>query len=308
MYSRRNFLKTSVLASGTSFGFLPGFVQMSPLLSRSFHSISFSQSVCRWSMREYSINELCEIAVLCGLKAIDLTGPRDWPVLKHYHLDSSMCHGAEIGLSRGWNDVQYHDILVRNYLAYIDLVSKNGYKNIICFSGNKNGMSYDTGLKNCSRGLKRVLGHAEKRGVTLHMELFNSKYDHPDYMCDSTLWGVELCKMMDSENFKLLFDIYHMHIQEGDVVNSILQHSDYIGHYHTAGVPGRHEPDSSQELNHTAIASAIASTGFDGYIAHEYIPTHANKDARIKELNNSVRLYRGVDIIGASDNKSWCKF
>jgi hydroxypyruvate isomerase len=246
-------------------------------------------------MIEYSIEDLCKIAVSCGLKAIDLAGPRDWPILKSYHLEASMCNGAEIGLTRGWSDVQYHEVLIRNYMAFIDLVAKSGYKNIICFSGNKNGMSYESGLKNCARGLKQILGLAEKRGVTLHMELFNSKTDHPDYMCDSTVWGVELCKMLDSDNFKLLFDIYHMHVQEGDVINTIRDYSQYFGHYHTAGVPGRHEPNGFQELNHAAIAAAIASTGFTGYIGHEYIPTQANKESRIKDLREAVRIYGDLD-------------
>ncbi len=248
------------------------------------------QSVCRWTMNDFSFEELCQLAVKSGLKAIDLVGPSDWPILKKYNLDSSMCNGAEIGLTKGWNDTQYHEVLVKNYTEYIDLVAKAGYKNLICFSGNRDGMSDDQGLQNCVIGLKKVMAHAERKGVILQMELFNSKVDHPDYMCDSSQWGIELCKALDSDHFKLLYDIYHMQIQEGDIIRTITDYHQYFGHYHTAGVPGRNEIGEHQELNYQAISKAIVKTGFNGYIAHEYISTKSSKKDKIKELKKAINI------------------
>ena len=165
----------------------------------------------------------------------------------------------------------------------IPLVAQAGYKNLICFSGNRNGMDDATGLKNAAEGLKKIMPLAEKRGVTVIMELLNSKVDHKDYMCDKTAWGVELCKMVGSEHFKLLYDIYHMQIDEGDVIRTIRNNAAYIGHYHTAGVPGRHEIDESQELYYPAIMKAIVETGFKGYVAQEFIPIAKDKLGSLKK-------------------------
>jgi hydroxypyruvate isomerase len=234
-------------------------------------------SVCRWCFNAYSLDELCIFAKQIGISAIDLVGPKDWETLKKHGLDSSMCNGAEIGLVDGWNDPKFHDKLVQNYSDMIPLVAKAGYKNLICFSGNRRGMDDETGLKNCMEGLKKVMPLAEQQGVTLHMEVFNSKVDHKDYMADNTPWTVELCKRIGSENFKILWDIYHMQINEGDVIRTIQNNHQYFGHYHTAGVPGRHEIDESQELYYPAIMRAVAKTGFKGYVAQEFIPVAADK-------------------------------
>ena len=165
----------------------------------------------------------------------------------------------------------------------IPLVAKAGYKNLICFSGNRRGMDNETGLANATEGLKKIIALAEKNGVTLQMELLNSKVDHKDYMCDKTSWGVELCKRVGSENFKLLYDIYHMQIDEGDVIRTIRDNHQYLGHYHTAGVPGRHEIDDQQELFYPAIMKAILATGFKNYIAQEFIPAKTDKIASLKD-------------------------
>jgi len=218
-----------------------------------------------------------------GLKAVDLVGPDGWPVLKKYGLDSSMCNGAEIDIARGWNDKQYHSTLVKNYSEMIPLVAKLGYKNLICLSGNRNGMDDETGLKNCVDGLKQILSIAEKHNVMLVMELLNSKVDHKDYSCDHTLWGVELVKRAGSENLRLLYDIYHMQIMEGDVIRTIRENHQYIAHYHTGGVPGRNEIDESQELNYPAIMKAIAATGFKGYVAQEFVPSRADKMESLRQ-------------------------
>jgi hydroxypyruvate isomerase len=244
---------------------------------------NINHSVCRWTFGHLSLEELCKAAKEIGIKAIDLVGPSDWPVLKKYGLYSSMCNGAEIDLVRGFNNTTYHARLVKNYSEMIPLVAKAGYKNLICFSGNRDGMDDETGLQNAVIGLKKILPLAEKHGVTLTMELLNSKIDHPDYMCDRSVWGVELCKRLGSENFKLLYDIYHMQIDEGDVIRTIQQNHVYYGHYHTAGNPGRHEIDDSQELNYPAIMKAIVATRFKGYVAQEFIPTASDKIASLRK-------------------------
>jgi hydroxypyruvate isomerase len=197
-----------------------------------------------------------------------------------------MCNGAEISLTEGWNDSQYHSTLINNYLKHIDLVANAGYKNLICFSGNRRGMSNEIGLKNCVDGLQQILPHAEKNGIVIHMELLNSRIDHPDYMCDRSAWGIELCRMLHSENFKLLFDIYHMQIDEGDIIRTIQNNHPYFGHYHTGGVPGRNEINDQQELNYPAIMKAIQATGFEGYVAQEFLPVKKDKVASLREAIN----------------------
>ncbi len=256
--------------------------QFSPLLKN-----NINHAVCRWTYDFLKLDELCHTAKEIGLKAIDLIGPKDWQVLKDHGLHSSMCNGAEIGLTKGWNDPQYHDTLIKNYTEHIELVSGAGYQNLICFSGNRNGMDDETGLKNCAEGLKKIIGLAEKKGVVIQMELFNSKVDHKDYMCDKSAWGVALCKKIGSPNFKLLYDIYHMQINEGDVIRTIQQNHEWFGHYHTAGVPGRHEIDETQELFYPAIMNAIVATGYKGYVAQEFIPVKKDK---IASLRNAVLL------------------
>jgi len=251
---------------------------------------NINHSVCRWTYNFLPLEELCTVANKIGLKAIDLVGPKDWNVLKTHGLDSSMCNGAEISLTEGWNHTENHSTLIKNYTDHINFVADAGYKNLICFSGSRKGMDDETGLKNCTDGLKQIIGLAEKRGVIIQMELLNSKIDHKDYMCDKSPWGVELCKRVGSENFKLLYDIYHMQIDEGDVIRTIKNNHQYFGHYHTAGVPGRHEIDETQELFYPAIAKAILDTGFKDYIAQEFIPTGKEKEDKIKALKAAVKL------------------
>ena len=250
---------------------------------------TINHSVCYWTYNFMSLEELCQTVKSTGFSAIDLVGPKDWPTLKKYGIDSSMCNGAEISLTEGWNNKQYHPQLIKNYTEHINLVANAGYKNLICFSGNRRGMDDETGLKNCVEGLKQILAQAEKRGVIITMELLNSKVDHKDYMCDLSSWGVELCKRLGSDNFKLLYDIYHMQIDEGDVIRTIQNNHQYFGHYHTAGVPGRHEINESQELYYPAIMKAIAATGFKGYVAQEFIPTGKDKDSKIAALKDAVQ-------------------
>lgn len=271
---RRNFIKNTsltaaALGTGCSARAANKFVPMK-LKGNINHSVS------RWCFGKFSLEELISEIKKIGFSAIDLVGPKDWGTLKKHGIDSSMCNGAEINLVDGFNEKKNHDQLVKNYTEMIPLVAKAGYKNLICFSGNRRGMSDEQGLANSVIGLKKIMGLAEKNGVTIQMELFNTKVNHPDYMCNSTAWGVALCDALGSENFKLLYDIYHMQIEEGNVIQTIRDYHQYFGHYHTAGVPGRNEINDTQELNYPAIAKAVLATGFKGYFAQEFVPTYDN--------------------------------
>ncbi|RDV25600.1 hydroxypyruvate isomerase [Alteromonas aestuariivivens] len=249
-----------------------------------------NHSVSRWTYKHLSIEELCIVVRQLGFSAIDLVGPEDWPVLKQHGVDSSMCNGAELNLKDGWADSRFHEALIPRYLEHIDKVAEAGYKNLICFSGNTRDLTPEQGLENAVIGLSQILPKAEQKGVVIQMELLNSKINHPDYMADNTPWGVELCKRLESPNFKLLYDIYHMQIDEGDVIRTIQQNHAYIGHYHTAGVPGRHEIDDNQELNYPAIVRAIQKTGFDGYLAQEFVPTPKDRAGKIESLRSAIQI------------------
>lgn len=248
---------------------------------------NINHAVCKWTYGFMSLEELCVLSKKIGIKAIDLVGPKEWDILKKHDIDSSMCNGAEINLVDGFAEPNFHEKLIQNYTEMIPIVAKAGYKNLICFSGNRRGMDDETGLNNAAKGLKKLMALAEKYKVTLVMELLNSKINHKDYFADKTAWGVELCKRVGSENFKLLYDIYHMQVDEGDVIHTIRDSHPYIAHYHTAGVPGRNEIDENQELNYPAIMKAIVATGFKGYVAQEFIP---KKEDKIASLYQAVKI------------------
>ena len=248
---------------------------------------NINHSVCKWCYSQIPLDQFATAVKSIGITGIDLIGPKEWSVLKKHGLSSSMCNGAEISLTEGWNDKKYHSTLVDSYLKHIDLVSDAGYINLICFSGNRRNIDDEMGMVNCVQGLKKIIGHAEKKGVIIHMELLNSKVDHQDYMCDNSPWGFELCRRIGSSNFKLLYDIYHMQINEGDVIRTINENHEYIGHYHTAGVPGRNEIDQTQELFYPAIMKAIVATGFKGYVAQEFIPKN---NEPIQSLQNAIQI------------------
>ena len=288
MINRRDLIK-NIAASGIALStssLIPGIAHAADNPDHRKLKGNIKHSVCRWTFQFLSLDELCKEVKKIGFNAIDLVGPKDWPTLKKYDIFSSMCNGAEINIPNGWNDKQYHASLIKTYTEHIDLVAEAGYKNLICFSGNRNHMDDETGLINCVDGLKQIMSHAEKRGVVIQMELLNSKVDHKDYMCDNHKWGVELCKRLGSENFKLLYDIYHMQIDEGDVIRTIQDNHRYFGHYHTGGVPGRHEINDSQELFYPAIMKAIIATGFNDFVAQEFIPIAKDKVASLKEAIN----------------------
>jgi len=246
-----------------------------------------NHSVCKWCYAKVPLEDMCKAGKAMGLQSVELLTVDQFPTLKKYDMLCAMVSGVPGGIQDGLNQLQNHDKIVAFYEQTAPIVANAGFKNIICFSGNRRGMSDEQGLENCAIGIKRVLPICEKHNVLAVMELLNSKVDHKDYMCDHTKWGVELCKRVGSERFKLLYDIYHMQIMEGDVIRTIRESHQYIAHYHTGGVPGRHEIDDTQELYYPAVMKAIVETGFKGHVAQEFIP------ARPDVLGS---LHQGVQI------------
>lgn len=233
---------------------------------------NINHSVCKWCYGDLSVEELAIAAGEMGISSIELLGPDDWPILKKHGLTCAMANGPS-RIPDGFNRIENHTWLVPQFIEYIPKVAAAGLPNVICFSGNRNGLDDEEGLENCVKGLQQIMPTAEKHKVNVSMELLNSKVNHPDYMCDHTNWGVELVKRVGSDRFNLLYDIYHMQIMEGDIIRTIRDNYQYIGHYHTGGNPGRNEIDETQELNYPAIMRAIKETGFKGYVAQEFIPT-----------------------------------
>ncbi|GAB4236938.1 MAG: TIM barrel protein [Acidobacteriota bacterium] len=230
------------------------------------------QSVCRWCYQSIPLQELALAARRIGYLSIELLGPEEALRVKEAGLTCAMLHGTG-PIHDCLNRRENHGRCERELRAAIEVAQREGFPNVICFSGNRNGMDDEEGLQNCADGLKRVAGFAEKAGVTICLELLNSKVDHRDYMADHTSWGVELVRRVGSPRVKLLYDIYHMQIMEGDVIRTIRENHEYIGHYHTGGVPGRHEIDEHQELNYPAIVKAILETGYEGFLGQEFVPS-----------------------------------
>jgi hydroxypyruvate isomerase len=242
------------------------------------------QSVCHWCFSNMSVEELAKEASRIGLKAIDLVGPEHFETLKKYNLVGSMTPSH--GITKGLNRPENHEECLASIRKSIEATSAAGFPNVICFSGNRDGMSDAEGLKNCATALKQIVAFADEKNVTICMELLNSKVNHGDYMCDRTHWGADLVDAVGSPRFKLLYDIYHMQVQEGDCIATIRKFKNQIGHYHTAGVPGRNDIDPDlQELSYPPIIRAILETGFTGYCAHEFGPKKG-----IASLESAARL------------------
>lgn len=248
---------------------------------------NINHSACRWCYNKVPMDTFLDAAKEIGLKGIDLLGPDEWKLAIDKGLTCSISTGDKFGITKGFNDPTLHDALYDNYANLIPKAADLGIKNIICFSGNRHGLSDEQGMINCANGLDPVVKLAQKHGVYIVMELLNSKVNHPDYQCDHTPWGAALCEMVGSEHFKLLYDIYHMQIMEGDVIATIKQYHQYINHYHTGGVPGRNEIDETQELYYPAIMKAILETGFDGFVAQEFVPSW---DDPLKALAEGVKI------------------
>ncbi len=267
-WNRRSMMKAATLGTAAALSRPGGWVSASEPAKTGGH---IKQSVCQWCYKDIPLEKLAEEAKRIGYQSIELLTPEQYQVIKPYGLTCSMLSGV-CEITDCLNRKENHDRLVKGLHKHIEFAADNGLPNVICFSGNRKGMSDEEGLANCAEGLKRIVGLAEQKKVTICMELLNSKVNHKDYMCDRSAWGVELAKKVGSPNFKLLYDIYHMQIMEGDVIRTIGENKDYFGHYHTGGNPGRHEIDETQELNYPAITKAILETGFEGYLAQEFIP------------------------------------
>jgi hydroxypyruvate isomerase len=245
------------------------------------------QSVCRWCYGKMPVEELARNAARIGLKSVELLSPEDFPTVKKHGLICAMV--STHPLQKGFSHTEEHDECVAIIRKRIEEAAEAGYPNVITFSGNRRGMPDDVGIENCVKGLKRVMGFAEEKKINVLMELLNSKVDHHDYQCDHTRWGVEVVKRVGSPRFKLLYDIYHMQIMEGDVIRTIRENHQYIGHYHTGGVPGRNEIDEGQELNYTTVMKAIMDTGYEGHLGQEFIP-------RRDPMTSLAEAYRICDV------------
>ena len=231
------------------------------------------QSVSRWCYRDLSIDQLSEYAFGIGLKGIDLLQPEEYEIPRRYGLVCTMGYAGGGEIASALNDTRNHVRIEQAFRANIPRAAKAGVPNVITFAGNRRGVSDDEGARNAIAGLNRVKKIAEDNDVVICLELLNSKIDHPDYMCDHTAWGVRVIKEVNSPYVKLLYDIYHMQIMEGDLIRTIRENIQSIGHFHTGGVPGRHELDHHQDVKWDAVMSTIADSGFHGYVAHEFVPS-----------------------------------
>ena len=248
------------------------------------------QSVCHWCFNPMSVEELAMNAAKMGILSVELVAPEHWPTLKKYGLICAIA--SSHGFTVGPNHRENHAYCLEKLRASIDAASAAGCPNVITFSGMRRGLADDVGLENMVLAMKKIMGHAEKKRVTICLEMLNTRDDthpmkgHPDYMCDNIEWAIEVCDRVQSERMKILFDIYHVQIMQGDVIRRIRQHHEYIAHYHTAGVPGRGEIDERQELNYRPIMQAIAGTGYKGYVAQEFIPV----DDKLQSLRQSAQI------------------
>ena len=287
--TRRKFIQSATLAAAAT-PLLAKVARAEPASPAKLKG-NINHSVCRWCYSKIKLEDLCAAGKEMGLVAMDLLQPNEFATAKKYGLTCSMVFNPTIdglgGIPKAWNRVEHHDKLVTAYTQRLQETADAGYERLICFSGNRDGLDDEQGLKNCAEGLKKILPLAEKLKVTLCMELLNSKRNHKDYQCDHTPWGVELVKRISSERFKLLYDISHMQIMDGDVCDTIRENHQYFDHYHTGGVPGRAEIDDSQELHYPRIMQAILNTGFKGYVAQEFIPKRSDA---IASLRQSVQI------------------
>lgn len=286
---RRRFAKT-ILSAGAGASLAGGlFTDPASASAPTKADGPFRHSASKWCYSDFSVEELAKAGKKMGLHSIELLGPDDWPTVKEHGLTCAMANAPEseeYGLQTGWNHKENHEDLIPLYEEHIPKVAEAGLENVICFSGRRRGLSDEKGLANCAEGLKQIMSVAKEHDVTVCMELLNSKVDHPDYQCDHTPWGVELVDRVGSEHFRLLYDIYHMQIMEGDIIRTIRDHHDAIAHYHTGGVPGRNEIDETQELNYPAIMRAIAETGYEGFIGQEFVPT----GEPLKSLQSAIEI------------------
>ena len=285
MFTRRTLLKS--LAVGTASA-----VPLSGMLlaqtADSLESLTVKgdirQSVSKWCFGNIPLDEFCKICKKLGMVGVDLIGENDWDTVNKNDMIVTMGNGPD-SIGFGFNRLEHHDRLIEGFTRLIPIAAEKKVPNLICFSGERRGMSDEEGLKNCVTGLQRLMPVAEKHGVTITMELLNSLVNHKDYQADKTPWAAEIVKQVGSERFKLLYDIYHMQIMEGNLIDNIRKYKDVIGHYHTAGVPGRHDLDDQQEINYVPVMKAIKETGYKGFVAHEFLPKNG-----VQSLREAVKL------------------
>lgn len=264
---RRDFIKTISIATLTS----PIIASTTFAQDTSPAKGRIKQSVSRWCYGKIPMPDFCKAVKEIGLVGIDLLDPNEWTTVKEQGLICTMANGPG-SIEKGWNDPANHKRLIENGEKRLREVAEVGLSNMIVFSGNRGKIDDKEGLENCVKGLKEIIPLAEQLGVNVIMELLNSKRDHKNYMCDHTAWGVELAKRLGSPRFKLLYDIYHMQIMEGDIIQTLKDNIQYIGHIHTGGVPGRNDIDETQELNYRRICEVLVELNYDGFVAHEFVP------------------------------------
>ena len=283
--TRRKFIQSAALAAAAS-PLLPKPARAEAAPSARLKG-NINHSVCRWCYSKIKLDDLCTAGKEMGLSAIDLLDPPDFATVKKHGLVCSMVSFPTIdglgGIPKAFNRVEHHDKLVTAYTQRLQETADAGYARLICFSGNRAGLDDEKGLENCAIGIKRILPLAEKLKVTLCMELLNSTRNHKDYQCDHVAWGVKLVKRISSERFKLLYDIFHMQIMDGDICDTIRENHECFDHYHTGGVPGRAEIDETQELNWARIMQMIVATGFKGYVAQEFVPKRPDPLASLRQ-------------------------
>ncbi len=267
--SRRTALKVGMAA--TALTTLPGLLKGEEVTAKEKR---IKQSVCRWCYPETSLEELCSAAAQIGLVGIDLLEPEEYDIPLRHGLICTMGYAGAGTIPEALNRIEHHEAIEGALRTNIPMAAKAGVPNLITFSGNRRGMANEEGALNTVAGLNRVKKIAEDNGVTICLELLNSKVNHPDYMADHTEWGVRVVREVNSPNVKLLYDIYHMQIMEGDLIATIRENIAWIGHFHTGGVPGRHELDDTQEVQWDGVMRAIAAADFRGYVAHEFLPLH----------------------------------
>jgi hydroxypyruvate isomerase len=268
--SRRSFVSTMIAAAAA--GLVP---------KRTLHAFAdrvvkngrLKQSVSRWPYAKIPLPDFCRAVADMGLTAIDLLDEPDWAVARQFGLTCAMGYTSVKSIPDGLNNPANHERIIRSFQEIVPRAAAMKVPNLITFFGNRRGMDDETALANCVAGLNQIKAIGVDYGVTICVELLNSKVNHPDYQGDRTAFGVKVVRAVNSPRVKLLYDIYHMQIMEGDLIKTIRDHGEHIAHYHTGGVPGRHELDDTQEVNWRAVCAAIVATGFTGYVAHEFVPT-----------------------------------
>ncbi|MGY8769095.1 MAG: hydroxypyruvate isomerase family protein [Pirellulales bacterium] len=287
-FSRRSLLASAAVVAGTAFGTSFSLADEKPAVVNG----RINQSVVPWCFRpKMNTEQLCIVAKQLGLKSVELCKEKDFATLKKHGLICAIT--SSHGFTKGWNNLENHDYCREQLTLAIETTAAAGFPAVITFSGMREDLTDEEGKDNMVKGLKTIIGLAEKHKVNICIEPLNSRVDvtmkgHPGYQCDKVEWAVEVCDRVGSENLKILFDIYHTQIMQGDVITRIRQYKDYIGHYHTAGVPGRNELDDEQEINYPAIMKEIVATGYQGYVGQEFIPKH--QDDMVGSLRQAIKL------------------